>query len=88
MVPHPGEQETPFCVKVHVMPAPAPPFAPSFVTVAVSGCVMFTATLTEGGETDTKMAWIMMAAEAFAPELVTEVAIAATVPKGGFTDAV
>ena len=88
MVPHPGEQATPFCVKVHVTPAPDPPFAPSFVTVAVNDCVAFTATLAEVGKTDTEISWIVMRAVAFAPALVTEVAIAATVPDGGVTGAV
>ena len=90
MVPHPGEQATPFCVKVHVTPAPAPPFAPSFVTVAVSGCVAFTAMLAEAGETDTEMDRIVMPAVALAPVLVIEIATMAmaTLPTGGFTGAV
>jgi hypothetical protein len=85
MVPHPGEQATPFCFKVQVTPAPAPPFAPSFVNVAVSICVAFTATLAETGETDTEMARIVMPAVILAPWLVTEVATRATLPKGGLT---
>jgi hypothetical protein len=88
MVPHPGEQSTPFCFKVQVTPAPAPPFAPSFVTVAVSICVAFTATLAEVGETDTEMARIVMPAVILAPWLVTEVATRAILPKGGLTGAV
>jgi len=91
MVPQPGEHAIPFCVKVHVTPAPAPPLAPSFVTVAVSGSVVFTATLAELGETDTEMARIFILAVAFAPVLVMEVATTATMtpsPAGGFTGAV
>jgi hypothetical protein len=88
MVPHPGEQATPFCVKVHVTPAPAPPFAPSFVTVAVSGCVAFTMTVAEGGAAEIEMPRINIGAVALAPALVTEVATAAKAPNGGLTGAV
>ncbi|HWX38534.1 MAG TPA: hypothetical protein VNY09_04780 [Candidatus Sulfotelmatobacter sp.] len=88
MLPHPGEQAIPFCFKVQVTPPPAPPFDPSLVTVAVNDCVALAATLAEVGETDTEMGRIVMLAVALARVLVREVAIAATVPKGGFTGAV
>ncbi len=81
-MPQSGEHATPICFKIHVTPAPAPPFAPSFVTVAVSGCVVFTATLAEGGEADTEMARIVMPAVALAPVLVAELATTPTLPKG------
>jgi hypothetical protein len=88
MLPHPGEQAIPFCFRDHVTPAPALPFAPSFITVAVNSCTAFTATLGAVGETDTEMGRIVRFAVALARVLVAEVATAATVPKGGLPGAV
>jgi hypothetical protein len=87
-MPQSGEQAAPFCSKVQVTPAPAPPFAPSFITVAVSGCVAFTTTVAEGGATEIEMRRINIGAVAFAPAFVTEVATAAKAPNGGLTGAV
>jgi hypothetical protein len=78
IVPHPGAQAPPFCVKVHVTPAPAPLFVPSFVTVAVNCWVALTGTLAEVGVTDTEMGKNFMGALVLAIGFVTEVATNAT----------
>ena len=73
-MPHPGEQTTPFCFNVQATPAPVPPFAPSFVTVAVIVCVAFTAMLAGVDEIDTEIARTVICARLNAPVLATEVA--------------
>ena len=74
MLPHSGEHGTPYCLKVQVTPAPAPPFAPSFITVAVSISPAFTVTVAGAAETDTEMDKSVIFATLDAPVLVTEIA--------------
>jgi hypothetical protein len=70
MLPQPGEQATPFSVRLQLTPL----LAPSFLTVAVNCCVLFRATLAEPGDTDTEMAGRLRLAVAEALVFVTEVA--------------
>jgi hypothetical protein len=70
MVPQPGEQETPFCVRLQVTPV----LVPSFATVAVSCCFAFNATLTGVGDTETVIGRIVTDARLNAVVSVTEVA--------------
>lgn len=70
MVPHPGEQAAPFCVRVHVSPLPVA----SLVTVAANCCVALTTTLTEGTDRDTEMGGNVMPARSKAMPSATEFA--------------
>jgi hypothetical protein len=70
MVPQPGEQDTPFWVRLQVTPV----LVPSFATVAVSCCVAFNATLTGVGDTETEIGTIVMDARLNAVVFVTELA--------------
>ena len=69
IVPHPGAQATPFCVSVQVTPL----LVPSFVTVAVNGCVAFTTTLAEVSDNDTEIGNTVIEAMPAAPVFVTDV---------------
>lgn len=60
IVPQPGEQAVPPCVRVHVTPR----LRASLVTVAVKFCVPFTGTFAVPGDTATAMAGTVIVAEA------------------------
>lgn len=70
IVPQPGEQATPFCVRLQVTPL----LVASFVTAAVTCCVALNATLAEVGDNDTEMGKTLMPALPEALEFVAEVA--------------
>jgi hypothetical protein len=70
IVPQPGAQATPFCVKVQATPL----LVASFVTVAENCCVAFNATLADVGNTETEIGKIVILARLDAPLLVTEIA--------------
>lgn len=70
IVPQPGAQDTPFCVRLQLTPL----LVPSFFTVAVNCCVPFRATLAEPGETDTEIWGRVSPAVAEALVFVTDVA--------------
>jgi hypothetical protein len=70
MLPQPGEQGAPFCVKVQVTPL----LVPSSVTVAVNGSVAFNVTLAETDDTDTEMGETSMEVLVLTMLSVTEVA--------------
>ena len=78
-VPQSAKHVTPFTASDHVTPL----FVPSLVTVAVNCCVLLTATLAEGGETDTEMGSMLIEARPNAALLVTEAAWMNTPAKQG-----
>jgi hypothetical protein len=69
-VPQSAEHAVPFTVSVQVTPL----FVPSLVTVAVNCWVALTATLAEGGDTDTDMGSMVIEPRPNAALLVTDVA--------------
>jgi hypothetical protein len=70
MLPQPGEQGAPFCVKVQLTPL----LVPSLATVAVNGWVAFNATLAEADDTDTEMGATSMEVLLLTMLSVTEIA--------------